>query len=79
MARLPFGWHSVPGYDPVTGHRARAPHAGEQAALALMRALRAAGRDYAAIARALAAAGHRSKADGAITDKMVKRALRGPA
>lgn len=78
LGRPALGWRHTAETDPATGRRVLAAVEGEQAAVARIGALRAAGHSYAAIACQLVAEGHPSQRGGRWLPNTVRRVwLRG--
>jgi len=78
LGRPALGWRHTGETDPATGRRVLGAVEGELAAMARIRALRAEGRSYAAIARQLTAEGYPSQRGGRWLPNTVRRVwLRG--
>jgi len=73
LGRPALGWRHTPVTDPVTGRRVLGVMEEELATVARIRALRAEGRSYAAIARQLAADGRPSQRGGRWLPNTVRR------
>lgn len=73
LGRPALGWRHTPGDQPVTGRRVLGVVEEELATVARIRALRAEGQSYAAIARQLAADGRPSQRGGRWLPNTVRR------